>query len=164
MVAIVVTDANVLINLLVAGVPELLARLPGHEFVVTDEVVAEVTRPDQAAALALASQEGWLRRESLADLVGLRLYTDLRTIMGRGEAASLALAESRGWWIASDERRAFLREARARLGAGRILNTPGVLVLAIRAGVLTVERADEVKAVLESRRFRMRFASFRDVI
>jgi predicted nucleic acid-binding protein len=84
--------------------------------------------------------------------------------MGQGEAACLALAESRGWLIASDERRRFRREVFARLGEGRLVTTAGLFVLAIRAGILTVEEADQMKAVLEQRRFRMTFASFRDVL
>jgi hypothetical protein len=52
----------------------------------------------------------------------------------------------------------------ARLGEGRLVTTAGLFVLAIRAGILTVEEADQMKAVLEQRRFRMTFASFRDVL
>jgi len=36
--------------------------------------------------------------------------------------------------------------------------------LAIRQGVLTVEQADEIKTLLEAKRFRMGFASFRDLV
>src|SRR3954470_8367817 len=146
---VVVTDANVLINLIVPDALGVLGQLPGYSFVITPEVMVEIARPEQAAALARALEAGWVRVEPLTDLPGLRLYADLLAVMGRGEAASLALAQTRGWWIASDERRLFLREARTRLGDERILNTPGLLVLAIRAGVITVDRADEIKAVLE---------------
>lgn len=31
--------------------------------------------------------------------------------MGNGQAACLALAKLRGWWIASDEKKAFLQES-----------------------------------------------------
>ncbi len=65
--------------------------------------------------------------------------------------------------MASDEGGAFLREATARLGAGRIINTPGLFLMAIRAGIISVEQADEAKTVLEQRRFRMKFCSFRDL-
>jgi hypothetical protein len=57
--------------------------------------------------------------------------------MGTGEAASLAVAVNRGWAIASDEKKAFRREASARPGSGRILTTPGLYVVAVRAGVLS---------------------------
>lgn len=44
------------------------------------------------------------------------------------------------------------------------MNTAGIFVLAIRAGILSVEDADEDKRALDGRRFRMRFTSFRDVL
>jgi hypothetical protein len=84
--------------------------------------------------------------------------------MGRGEAASLAFAVTRGSYVASDERRVFLREARQRLGEGRIIDTPGLPVLAIRRQKLTVDDADRAKATLETHRFTMRFDSFANVI
>ena len=84
--------------------------------------------------------------------------------MGRGEAACLALAVTENWIVASDEKRRFRREALARLGEGRILTTPGLMVLAIRAGIITIEEADQAKAVLETKRFTMGFASFNEFI
>jgi hypothetical protein len=80
------------------------------------------------------------------------------------EASTLALAASKGYLVASDERRAFLREARARLGTGRIVDTPGIIVLAIRAGTLSVALADQLKAALETHRFSMRFSSFAELV
>jgi hypothetical protein len=79
----------------------------------------------------------------------LKVYADLIQILGSGEAACLSLAECRQWLIASDEKKKFRRETLARLGTGRLLNTPGILTLAITSGILTVEDADSAKAVLE---------------
>jgi predicted nucleic acid-binding protein len=84
--------------------------------------------------------------------------------LGIGEAACLALAECRDWLIASDEKKKFYREAVARLGQHRIINTPGILLKAIRVNILTVEEADNAKTLLEQRRFTMRFASFRELL
>jgi len=52
----------------------------------------------------------------------------------------------------------------SRLGQWRILTTAGLIVLAIRANQLTIDQADAIKLVLEINRFRMAFASFRDII
>jgi hypothetical protein len=52
------------------------------------------------------------------------------------------------------------REAAVRLGVGKILTTPGLLLVAIRDGLLTVDEADAMKAALEARRFTMLFRSF----
>jgi predicted nucleic acid-binding protein len=161
---IVVTDSNVLINLIHADSLQVMGRLAGYEFVVLEEVVAEISAPEQAAALTQAIERQYLRREVLSDLTALTLFSDLTRTMGKGEAASLAAAATFGWSIACDEKRVFLREARKRLGEGRILTTPGIFVLAIRAGLLTIEEADAIKAHLETRRFKMNFSSFRSAI
>lgn len=66
--------------------------------------------------------------------------------------------------IASDERRLFRREVVARLGEERLLTTVSIYVLAIDAGLLTVEEADRDKDVLKRRRFKMGVASFCDLV
>ena len=62
--------------------------------------------------------------------------------------------------MACDEKRVFLREARSRIGEGRLLNTPGLYVLWIRRGLLTLVEADAAKLTLEAKRFKMAFTSF----
>ena len=74
------------------------------------------------------------------------------------------MAETRGWLIASDEKRRFRREVLARLGEGRLVTTAGLFLIAIRAGVISVEEADQVKEILQRHRFRMAFRSFRDLL
>jgi hypothetical protein len=66
--------------------------------------------------------------------------------------------------VACDEGGRFRREARARVGGDRLLNTPGILLLAIRSGLLTVEQADGIKDVLAQRRYKMAFGSFRELL
>ena len=163
-VRVVVTDTNILINLLHIGRLDLLGKLPPYSFVVPEEVVKEVREPQQAQALHTAMSSGLLSEVQLADPAELKVYADLIQILGSGEAACLSLAKCRHWLIASDEKKKFQRETLARLGAGRLLNTPGILSLAISGGIITVEDADRAKAVLEQHRFIMSFRSFRDVL
>ena len=163
-VRVVVTDTNILINLIHIGRLDLLGKLPPYSFVVPEEVVKELREPQQAQALQAAISSGLLVEVQLADPAELKLYADLIQILGSGEAACLSLAQCRHWLIASDEKKKFRRETLARLGAGRVLNTPGILCLAILGGIITVEDADRAKAVLEQHRFIMSFASFRDVV
>ena len=160
----VVTDANVLINLIHVGRLPLLGQLPGHRFVVPDAVAAEVRVDDQRAQLTAALAANVVSLYSLTDLSGLTLFAQFRTIMGAGEAACLALAELNGWGVASDERRRFRREVMARLGRERLLTTPLIYVLAIRAGLITLAEADADKRSLASRRFVMRFDSFSELL
>ena len=162
--SVVITDASVIINLCHTGHILLLGRITKFEFVVTDEVIAEVTEPDQQRSLSEALIACALRRESISSPEELTTFAELTQILGTGEAACLAVAEHRKWLVACDEKRVFLREARKRLGADRILNTAGLYVHWIRAGVLSVGEADAAKGILESHRFKLAFDSFGDVI
>jgi predicted nucleic acid-binding protein len=161
---VIVTDANVVINFVHVGLLGELPAMVDMECCISDEVYDEVLRPAQRTVLDAALGAGMWSRESLTDPGAIELFATLATIMGRGEAASLALAVSRRSYVASDERRVFLREARQRLGEGRVVDTPGLLVMAIRRGTLTVDDADRAKAILETHRFTMRFHSFADLI
>jgi predicted nucleic acid-binding protein len=160
----VVVDANVIINLIHAELLALLGTIPGYEFVVAEEVVAEIVDPIQREQLDRALVDGRLRVETITEPDDLAQYAELRRTLGGGEAGSLVLAQRHGWLIASDEKRRFQREATTRLGTGRTVNTAGILLLAIRGGIISIERADEAKTILEQHRFRMLFGSFRDLI
>lgn len=159
---LVLTDTNVLINLAQMDRLDLLSALPDLDFCVPQEVLAEVIR--ERARVEEALRRGYLRELLFEETGELALFVDLRQIMGMGEAACLDMAVYRGAWIASDEKRVFKREAETRLGPGRLLNTPGLLILAIRRGILTVDEADILKRDLEAKRFRMKFESFRELI
>ena len=156
---IVVTDANVLINLIHVDRLGMLAELPWFEFVVTDEVEAEIIYEDQEAILRSGLQVH-IGKASITTPEELRAFTELADLMGMGEASCIALAESRGWMVASDEQKRFRRIAEERLGPDRIITTPDIYLAAIDAGVVTVEEADEDKKELEKHRFKMGFESF----
>jgi predicted nucleic acid-binding protein len=161
----VVLDASVVINLIHAGRLDLLGKIDGYEFVVPEQVIAlEVTYPEQAKALSAALEAGWVRRVESTDTVEIGLYAELSAVMGKGEAACLAMAAHRGWMVACDEGGRFRREAEVRIGRGRIVNTPGIIVLAIRRGLLSIEEADRIKDVLAQHRHVMPFASFRELL
>lgn len=161
-VVCVVTDSNVLINSMHVSRLGLLGRIPDHEFVVPEHVYEEITSIDQRQSLDETIADGAVRLEPVTDLDALVLFSELIAHIGRGEAACIALAVKHGWSIASDEKRRFRREAKARVGETRILGTPELYVMSIRAGLLTVEQADADKLVLERRRFKMAFGSFRE--
>ena len=161
---IVVTDASVLINLIHIDALASAASLSRYEFVVVDAVAEEIVDRGHAAALQVAFNRNQLRKENLTEPGALALFAELVQIMGRGEAASLALAHEKDWYLACDEKRVFRRKAVELLGEGRLLTTPGILVLSIRQGLITVDEADLMKATLEAKRFRMMFKSFREVV
>ena len=129
-----------------------------------EEVLQEVKEPAQFEAVRGAIVSGFLQVVQLTNPSELRVYADLVQFLGIGEAACLTLAQCRSWLIASDERRKFYQETTARLGAGRLLNTAGILIHAIRLAVITVAEADQAKALLGQRKFVLKFSSFRDVL
>lgn len=161
---IVVTDANVLINLMHVSRLGLLAKIPNHEFVVPEHVREEIAIPEQRTTLDAAFAAGWLKIEVIDDLGAITVFTELIAHIGRGEAACIAIAAQNGWLLASDEKKRFLREATSRVGVGHVLTTVDVFVLAIKAGLLTIEEADADKITLERRRFKVSFGSYQELV
>jgi len=160
----VLVDANVLLNLAFVNRLDLLGALPELEFRSPEEVLTEIISAREKMLVEDSRRRGDLGDIAFSEVAELALFVELRRSLGMGEAACLALAVHRGALVASDEKRAFRREAETRLGPGRILNTPGLLLLAIRRGLLTIGEADELKRILESNRFRMKFGSFRELL
>jgi predicted nucleic acid-binding protein len=159
-----VMDTSVLINLAILDRIGLVGASPRLRFVIPGEVLAEVKRPRQRSRVGRALEGGLLEEVALDEPEALARFADLRKRMKIGEAACLALAITKGWLFVCDERRVVLREATKHLGKNRLLNTPGLFLLGIRAGYWTVDEADEAKAVLEAHRYRMKFSSFRELL
>ncbi|HEY0556610.1 MAG TPA: hypothetical protein VGG20_20310 [Thermoanaerobaculia bacterium] len=159
---LVLVDANILFNFAFVERLNLLGAFPDLDFRAPVEVLAEVVSEQERVQESL--RLGHVGEATFSEVAELALFVELRRSLGMGEAACLALAVHRGALVASDEKRAFRREAETRLGPGRILNTPGLLLLSIRRGLLTVEEADEIKNTLESKRFRMKFRSFKELL
>ena len=161
---LVLVDTNVLLNFAQVDRLDLLGSLQDLDFRAPAEVMAEILKEPERSRVEASIRSGHVGETSLSAIAELVLFSELRQIMGMGEAACLALAVSQQAWIASDEKRVFRREAEARLGPGRILNTPGLLLLGIRRGLLTVEEADQIKTALEAKKFGMKLGSFRELL
>jgi len=156
---VVITDTNVLINFLHIGQLALLGELPAYRFQLPAEVLQELTDPGQRVAVDNAIAAGQLDLLVIDALDALALYGDLRDLMGRGEAACLALAATTGCYLASDEKKRFRRKAIELIGEARILGTEDLLLEAIRCDRITVAQADGYKVVLAENRYKMPFAS-----
>lgn len=161
--SVVCGDASVLINLCHVRRLALLGGL-NLDFVMVDEVDEEILYVDQRAQIDEAVRNGWLRRVSLAALDGGQLYASLCSKMGKGEAASLAFAQANGCIVACDEGKAFKRAAKELVGLARLINTPGIYVLALRQKLIGLADADADKAILAAKRYAMPFKSFNEVI
>jgi hypothetical protein len=85
--------------------------LPGLEVIIPTEVDAESTDADQRRQVDELFARGVVRRDALASLEELTIYAELRVIMGSGQAACIAVAQSRPT-SRPTTRRAFLREVK----------------------------------------------------
>lgn len=158
-------DTDILINLCHVRRLSLFGALPAYNFVVPDQVIAEITISGQQALVTEALKDGHLQQQAVTDLVAIAEYARLSRVIGKGEAACLALAHLHGWQVLSaDRRRPFTREAQQLLPAGSLFGMVELYVWAIKAGALTVAEADKDVEILRQNRFDMRISSFADLI
>lgn len=163
---VIVLDTSVLLNFLRVGRLDLLVRLPGQLFLVTDHVRDEVTDQAHAQTLREALQHGPMREirvdapeelEVFGQLVALR-------VLGGGECAALAVAVHRGLPIAIDDKAA-RKKAMSLFGFEQFVGTADLVVAAIRGGLINVAGADEMKRRWEEDlRFRLGFESFGEAL
>jgi hypothetical protein len=169
--AIVVTDTSVLINFLKIDRMDLVGLHPAG-FLATDHVRNEISDryPAQVERYADAIKAGWVTEEAVNDPVEVALFGRLSATprLGPGECSAIAVAINRRHALAIDDGRAIrhaLREAGITGQVLTILRTQDVVVELIRAGVLTIEQADQIKSVWETRhRFRIAVASFANLL
>ena len=94
----------------------------------------------------------------------LTLTSVLFSQLGKRESACIALAERRGWVLATDDSKGAKWKKVIAAPGIQILNTPGIILLAIRKGVLTIQQADEIKDALEKNKFKMGFNSLGELV
>ena len=160
----VATDTCIVINLAVVGRLDLLKTIPPFLFHAATEVLDEIKDLDQRAAVDEAIAAGHLDEIKLDQAGELSLFVNFNATLGKGESACLALAKARGWTIATDESKDPKWKRMIAGGGFAIINTPGILLAAIRAGRLSIAEADQIKTTLEQRRFKMKFDSFGSLI
>jgi predicted nucleic acid-binding protein len=92
---------------------------------VPNHVREEVHYRHQRLKLRKLFRSGALKEVEITDLTEIDLYAQYRKRFGEGESACLALAASRGWSVASDEK-AVKRELAAR-PAAKYLNSESLM-------------------------------------
>lgn len=152
---LVLVESSCLINFLVLDRMDILGGLRQFNLYVLDHVSAEIRRPEQQARLQAAVAAGIVTEIEITDPAEILLYDKFRKFLGDGESACLAVAVSRGWAIAADEKGRFRRELFDRLGEGYLLDTLGVLIAAIKVGIISVEEAEGLRERLRQNRFEM---------
>ncbi len=142
----------------------MIGGLPAYRFQLPMEVLEELIDPEQKANIEAAIAAGSIDLLSVDNLDALALFGDLRELMGRGEAACLAVAATSGCYLASDEKKRFRRKAIELIGEKRILRTENLLVEGIRCGRITIAQADGYKQVLAENRYVLPFVSFAEYL
>ena len=164
-----IIDTSVLLNFLKIDRVDLLERHPAYRFVVVDLVKNEVTKRGQATRLEAAFQAGDVLPDGppetidMAELAAFAAMSILK--IGNGDKAVIAAAKVRSLVLAMDDEIAWKRASAFCVGIHRE-DTVSIVVSLIRAGVLTVAEADDIKADWETNhRFTKKtFSSFAELI
>lgn len=145
----VVIETSTLINFLRIGRVDLLAGLAAYRFIVTDNVQAEIlaSYPVEYANFDVAVTAGHLHVISLTETAEVAAYVAMQAlrVLGDGECSAIAAAHARGLVLAMDDGTA-LKKLAAHYPTVKLLDTIGLMVEALRSGLLTVAEADAIKA------------------
>lgn len=133
---------------------DLLTDLRRHRVAIGPLALAEVRKPPAKHRLHQAVRSRQIVVEALdLDLVherhALADFDSRPAFRGRGEAEVLAIAQSRGYLVGSDER-AVAAVAREELGASRVAGTLDVLVWAVREKRLASAEAERLIGQLDT--------------
>ena len=143
-------DTSVLLNFLHIGRTELL-QLHRCDFIVTDHTVGEISHhyPQSLAEFNRTLEIGALRLVRVADSEMLDLFETLvtRKSLGAGECSAIALAISKNYGLAIDDRSAANQTQR------------------LQQGLPDIPTADQIKEIWAERyRFRLAVPSFACVV
>lgn len=150
MVQEVLLDTNALIDLMDLSCLDVVAGCPGLRCWVVENVRQEVSRPDQREKLDRLLSSGIIHEtqvgaEETSWMEELATYAGLKSFLGDGEAASLAVARHRSWVFVSYEKGRLLREAHNLLGR-RFWSTAFLLARMVSAKIITVDQLDAAVA------------------
>jgi predicted nucleic acid-binding protein len=139
-------DTCVLSNFALIGHLGILEGLYARRAWVTDFVVLENLRGIQKGYPGLpeipkALSAGWLRLVPIHEENDRRLFEQLSTAIGAGEASSIAAAKARGFVFACDDK---LARREATLAGVRLTGTIGILIHAIRSKAVSLREANKI--------------------
>lgn len=136
-------DATVIINLIDIRLLGILPKLPAFEFWVPNHVKDEVHRRNQRLQLRKALRSRWIEELEVVDLAEIELYAEYRSRFGQGESACMAVARTRSWTVASDDR-AVKRFVAQSLGEDSLMDTKDLLETAVAAGIVKRKDFEEI--------------------
>ncbi len=159
-------DCCVVSNFALAGALGILEALYKDKACITDFVAAEVMRGIQAGhsmleAIPSAVGAGWLKETGLRTSGEKRLFGSLSRSLGLGEASTIAVAKSRHYLFASDDR---LARAEATALDVPLTGTLGILAGAVRAGICDLKAADSYLSRMVEEGFFSPIRSLREIV
>jgi predicted nucleic acid-binding protein len=170
---LLIADTSVLINFLKIDRISLLGK-HSPRCAIIDHVLAEITDfyPDQQSRLNAAIHEAYVEVTPVTADAEVDLFARLQGLpsrpLGAGECSAIAVALTRGYSLAMDDRlairhtRAFASSAGAKV---QVLTTQDIVVRLIRAGALRIEQADVMLVAWRSQhRFNLPIKSFADLL
>jgi len=156
----VVVDNTVLSNFALVGRDDVLRNTFGDAICATDEVMLELAA---GVAKELVPRLDWswlpvLRMESTEERNTFEVMCER---LGRGEASCLSLAISRNFRALTDDRDARMIAHRRNIA---VSGTMGALVFAVKRGVLTLEGANALLALMIEKGYYAPFQKLDDLI
>lgn len=139
-------DCCVLSNFALSDSFHVIKKLYANSSYVTTFVVAENLRGilvghNKLESVNTAIKEGWLREIAMKSEKERSLFETLSLSLGFGEASSIAVAKTRGYVFACDDRAA--RREADLLGV-KLTGTLGILIKAIKKKVIGNRDADVI--------------------
>jgi predicted nucleic acid-binding protein len=145
-----VIDTSLALTLNAAGSLDLMFENTRYDWWITPLVRDEVLRAEAQQALNRAITGGRLKMAeiNMADSAELQRWAAWSEHVDAGEAEAIALALSRGWLIALEDRQA-QRTLDREAGPGKWINTVNLLLDAVADDRLSMSAADQVFRALD---------------
>ncbi len=142
----IIFDNCVLSNFALSDAFTIIKKLYSTKAYITDFVYAENTKGILRGYRGLmlireAVNGGWLKEISIKTNKDRELFENLSVSPGFGEASSIAIAKSKGFTFACDDRAA--RKEAEVLGI-RLTGTLGILIKAVKKKLISQNEADEI--------------------
>lgn len=142
----IIFDSCVLSNFALSDSLNIIKTLYANTSYITDFVSAENTRGilrgyNRLISIREAARKGWLKEITFRSKEEKALFESLSVSMGIGEASSIAVAKTREFVFACDDKVA--RRETSLLGV-KLTGTIGILIRAVRKNIVNSKRADEI--------------------
>ena len=156
----VIVDNTVLSNFALIGREDILSKVLKNNFFVTEEVIEELKRGENRGILP-GRDWHWvkiLKIESSQEDFLFRLFT---TSLGKGESSCLSIAISRNLRVLTDDLDA--RKLAQRRGIP-VSGTIGILVEAVRTGILSVDEGNEMLSNMTAKGYFSPFETLNELL